>query len=155
MYYLSYFCPFGRQKVEKAPSWLHLWLAFSTNAQNSKIREVVTAPYYIIYCFCYRQNYLVICIHWQELWLLCIWIDVRNKCIQADYHHHTSLAIRAEFTTTNSAPWAGGNLLHYSSSLPPYNPRIPISMYWLDWKRYLRGFQWWPGNGSKTFPLGP
>ena len=47
MYYLSYFCPFGRQKVEKAPSWLHLWLAFSTNAQNSKIREVVTAPFII------------------------------------------------------------------------------------------------------------
>ena len=45
VYYLSYFCPFGRQKVEKAPSWLHLWLAFSTNAQNSKIREVVTAPF--------------------------------------------------------------------------------------------------------------
>ena len=45
MYYLSYFCPFGRQKVEKAPSWLHLWLAFSTNAQNSKIREVMTAPF--------------------------------------------------------------------------------------------------------------
>ena len=44
MYYLSYFCPFGRQKVEKAPSLLHLWLAFSTNAQDSKIREVVTAP---------------------------------------------------------------------------------------------------------------
>ena len=45
VYYLSYFCPFGRQRVEKAPSWLHLWLAISTNAQNSKIREVVTAPY--------------------------------------------------------------------------------------------------------------
>ena len=44
MYYLSYFGPFGRQKVEKAPSWLHLWLAFSTNTQNSKIQEVVTAP---------------------------------------------------------------------------------------------------------------
>ena len=42
---LGYFCPFGRQKAEKAPSWLHLWLAFSTNAQNSKIREVITAPY--------------------------------------------------------------------------------------------------------------
>ena len=47
VYYLSHFCPFGRQKVEKAPSWLHLWLAFSTNAQNSKIREVVTAPFKI------------------------------------------------------------------------------------------------------------
>ena len=44
VYYLGYFCPLGRQKVEKAPSWLHLWLAFSTNAQNSKIREVLTAP---------------------------------------------------------------------------------------------------------------
>ena len=44
VYYLSYFCPFGRQKVEKAPSWLQLLLAISTYAQNSKIREVITAP---------------------------------------------------------------------------------------------------------------
>ena len=38
------FLSIWKTKSGKAPSWLHLWLAFSTNAQNSKIREVVTAP---------------------------------------------------------------------------------------------------------------
>ena len=34
-------CQFRRGKVEKAPSWSHLWLAFSNNAQNSQIWEVI------------------------------------------------------------------------------------------------------------------